>query len=117
MREVTYTLKNTSKPLECQLITSIDLSTCYERIRAMLALEREKGQGVVSCVWFLRETQCNLGKAAPWSLSDSPASLQPSGCWEETSPSSRERKKAPKVPKSRTTQEREMLIMRERKAP
>jgi hypothetical protein len=51
LREVTYTMKNTSKPLECQLITSIGLSTCYERIRAMLALESERKGKVLRLVY------------------------------------------------------------------
>ena len=51
-KEVTYTLKKSSKPLESQLITSIGFSTFFESVSARVALESEREQGVVICVWF-----------------------------------------------------------------
>ena len=39
-KEVTYTLKKSSKPLESQLITSIGFSTFFESVSARFALER-----------------------------------------------------------------------------
>ena len=56
-REATPTPEKTSKPLECHLITSLDLSTIQEIVTTRLALERVREQAVVPCVLCLTEAQ------------------------------------------------------------